>query len=187
MAPFDENKPGNDYDGQLSFGTYIGKEVYQLAVSFGSLIGGWYAGLGIGKVAFNGTAPAAKQAEWAEGLGKSGFVRAAGLKTLPGKAQMISGVVGMFAGSILGGLVLGYGHWKKEKQAQMQVDELTKDISDIEVFRKTDPELKQENQRLWKMLKDKEGEAPQPRVSAENASHEGRAAESAGQAAALSS
>ena len=34
----------------------------------------------------------------------------------------------------------------------MQVDEITKNISDIEVFKKTDPELKAENTRLWNEL-----------------------------------
>ena len=67
------------------------------------------------------------------------------------------GLGGLFVGTLASGIVLGYEHWKKIKQSQLQVDEITKDISDIEVFKKTDPELKAENERLWAELKKHDG------------------------------
>lgn len=84
-----------------------------------------------------------------------------GFKNPISKGQLMWGALpGLFVGTLAAGVVLGYGHWKKIKQAQLQVDEITKDISDIEVFKKTDPELKAENTRLWSELKKRDTAGP---------------------------
>lgn len=141
------------YDEKLSFGSYIGKEIYQTVVAIGSAVAGAYAGIVAAKK-WMPDAEAIAQVKWE----KLPYVtKIPGLKIAPSLKQLqYGGIGGLMAGTTIGGLILGYGHWKKEKQAQMQVDEITRDVSNIELFKKTDPELKAENQRLWKLLKERE-------------------------------
>lgn len=150
----DKDTQSKDYDGKLSVGTYIGKEIYQTVVSFGSLIGGAFAGLFAGKAMFSKAAPVMEAEKWTQSLG--GFTKIPGLGKPLAKMHGYTAGAGAFLGMMTGGLILGYGHWKKTKQAQMQIDEVSKDIAGIEVFKKTDPELKAENEKLWAQVNARE-------------------------------
>lgn len=179
-----------DYEGKLGVGTYIGKEIYQAVVGLGGVLGGSWAGLVAGARWFphamgldeaKHTVKTMKTRHYGDAAKVKNYITASfltknqktwetfhlhkvpGLKIVPSERGVYLSFAGMFLGSLISGLTLGYGHWKKEKQAQLQVDEITKDISDIEVFKKTDPELKKENTRLWAMLQEREqrgGKAP---------------------------
>lgn len=152
MAEYEDSARARDE--KLGFGNYIMKEIYQTVVALGGMVGGAWAGAAAAAKWMKDT-PMASVEQWRE-LPLVGKIP--GLKNPLGQRQlMVGGLGGMFAGTLVSGLILGYGHWKKEKQAQMQVDEITKDISRIELFKKTDPELKAENQRLWKMIEEREG------------------------------
>jgi hypothetical protein len=147
----------NDIEKQTSVGAYLVKQLYQQAVVFGSIIGGAYLGLMASKPFF-------KAAETGERAAQLWQRVPAFIRKMPGLAKPMSanhvmwgGGIGMLLGSLTGGITLGYEHWKKIKQSQLQVDEITRDISDIEVFKKTDPELKAENERLWAELKKHDG------------------------------
>lgn len=182
-----ETTKKKDYESQLTIGHYILKQIYQHVVLFGGMLGGAWAGLVAGARWFPQSMSLDKAQTFAtkkppippaqieqvtqakvlirnQGMWERiGLHKIPGLKIVPTEAGLWTGLTGMFIGSTISALILGYGHWKKEKMAQLQVDEITKDISDIEVFKKTDPELKKENTRLWAMLREKEqrtGEAP---------------------------
>lgn len=170
-----------DYDKELSVGTYAGKKIYEVVVSLGTTAAGMWGGLAaagkfvkphtdeaITKAAVNIVTGAAPGIE--EGMRLPGFLgKLPGLKQAFTNRQLAWGAGGGFmAGSILGGLFLGYEHWQKVKREQLQVDEITKDISDIEVFKKTDPELAAENKRLWAELNKREA---QPAVSSHVEKH----------------
>ncbi len=142
-------------DEKTGFGNYLVKQAYQIIVSTGGVIGGAYAGVvGAKRLLKDAVISAEHAVEWAK---LPVISKLPGLKTAPSMKQLqFGGIIGAVIGSMASGLVLGYGHWKKVKQAQMQVDEITKNISDIEVFKATDPELKAENQRLWAELQKRE-------------------------------
>ncbi len=142
-----------DYDAKLGFGSYMVKKLYEMAVIVGSQVAGVWGGLALGNKWFPDN-PMMAEKGWKDLIGR--LSTWPGLKQAPSLQAMWVAIGGAAFGGLIGGLTLGYGHWKKEKQAQLQVDEITKDISDIELFKKTDPELKRENQRLWAMLKEKE-------------------------------
>jgi hypothetical protein len=170
----ENHKPSESIEEKTSFGAYIGKWLYTAVVELGGLIGGGVAGFAVGKALFPNSEPIlhikpdalegiaqamaneknAKTAnEWA-----AIFDKVPGLRKIPSIKAVWGMGIGAFAGSIVGTLILGYGHWKEGKQAQIQVNEIMKDISDIEIFKKTDPELKAENQRLWAELNKREAQ-----------------------------
>lgn len=62
-----------------------------------------------------------------------------------------TGLVGMIATAI----PLGFRNWKKEESARLGAVELGENISKLEVFKPSDTELVQENQRLRTMLSEK--------------------------------
>lgn len=168
----------NNYESELSVGTYTGKKIYELVVSVGSsALGAWGGLAAAGKYMKPGTVEqvslldntVSEVAESAKEL--PGFIgKLPGLRGAFSSRQLMWGAGGgVFAGGIIGGLVLGYEHWQKVKREQLQVDEITKDVSDIEVFKKTDPELKAENERLWTELNKRE---PKPNHSAHHARRE---------------
>ena len=156
-ADKDANAQGKNHDkygGQLSIGNYVAKELYQTVVGLVAPLGGAVLGLLIGRKTMPGTSNISPR-EW-ESMPE--FIRKIpGLKTPPTKQHGYAALGGLMGGSIVATLLLGYGHWKKEKQAQMQVDEITHDVSNIELFKKTDPELKAENDRLWKLMQARDG------------------------------
>jgi hypothetical protein len=47
---------------------------------------------------------------------------------------------------VVGGVVLGYEHWKKVTRAQLQMDEMSDDIASIEVIQAPVQELMQKNE-----------------------------------------
>ncbi len=55
-------------------------------------------------------------------------------------------------GSIIGSVFVGYQKWRKEESARLAASEIDRDISQLEVFSKRDPELVAENKRLRAML-----------------------------------
>lgn len=151
----DKNENRSVEEG-TSFGTYLLKELYQTAVALVGSIGGAYAGILAAKPLGGEPIP--------EFLGDV-LKKLPGFKTSAPKTTQLAlgGGAGLFLGSLLSAICLGYGHWKKVAQAQLQVDEITRNISDIEVFQKTNPELKAENARLWTELHAREkasGHAP---------------------------
>jgi hypothetical protein len=138
------------HEDELSVGSYIGKQLYQQGVAWGSVIGGAYAGTMAGKAVSKVT-----------DMNKAGYydILPKFMKKIPGfgapvsdKALKVGGGVGMLAGSLIAGITLGYEHWQKVKREQLQVDELTRNLSDLEAFKKSDPELLAENKRLWTEL-----------------------------------
>lgn len=144
---------------QTSVGTYLRKQLYQQTVAWGGLVGGSYLGVLAGKAFSKGVEVTTEHQQWWSELPVLSKLPL--LKTAPSMKVLQWGAgVGALVGSMVSGVILGYEHWKKIKQSQLQVDELTRDISDIEVFKKTDPELKEENARLWAELKKRETEAP---------------------------
>ena len=136
------NEQKKDIDSEIGMGNYLLKQVYQLGVTFGGIFGGAYAGVLATLPFFKNTQP--------NDLVK--LHKIPGLKHASANQMQWGGGIGAFLGMMMSGIVLGYGHWKKIRQSQMQVDEITKNISDIEVFKKADPELKAENERLWNEL-----------------------------------
>lgn len=138
------------HEDELSIGSYIGKQIYQESMSIGSLIAGGYAGLMAGKAASK--VSETNPATFYEILPNA-------VKKIPGFGTPISnnamkygGITGIIGGTIAATTILGYEHWQKVKREQLQVDELTKNLSDLEVFKKSDPELLAENKRLWAEL-----------------------------------
>jgi hypothetical protein len=152
----DTNK--TNIEKETSFLTYIGKEIYQTTVGLVGAVGGTLLGIFATKPFFKDAVVSKDmQAIW-----KS----QPWISKIPGLGKPISdsqlkwgGLGGLFVGVMAAGMTLGYEHWKKIKQAQLQVDEITRDISEIEVFKKTDPELAAENKRLWAELKKRDDHA----------------------------
>lgn len=142
-----------DHEKELSFGTYLGKKFYETAVSLGSMVAGGWAGLA---AAHRFIAP--KAGEVAQPLTFGGKIP--GLRgEFTARQRILGGLGGLFAGAVGSGIALGYEHWVKVKREQLQVDEITREISGIALFRKTDPELKAENDRLWAELNRRDAQA----------------------------
>ena len=144
---------------QVGFGTHSGKQIYQQVLSWGGMLGGGYIGILVGKrFADPAGLPLTTQAKWERIPLLS---KLPSLKEVPSNSAFKwGGGIGLVVGMLTSGIVLGYEHWKKIRQAQLQVDEITRDVSDIEVFKKPDPELKAENERLWSELHAKKEQAP---------------------------
>lgn len=175
----DVTKSETTIEKQTSMGTYLLKQLYQISVSLVGSVGGALAGLGISKALSKGAAPEEHMVRLWKGL-PYWITKIPGLKLAPTSGQLKWGLGGgALIGTIGSSVVLGYEHWKKIKQSQLQVDEITRDISDIEVFKKTDPELAAENERLWAELhkREKEGHAPTPHHKLEEGAHHTQNAE----------
>lgn len=163
-----DNKSTN-VEEQIGISNYLLKQLYQITVSVGSILGGAYAGLVATKPFFKEKAsevvknaeemfstPRVSESERSAARWKEipYLSKIPGIRNIRSFKQLQWGAGGgAFVGMLASFVVLGYEHWKKIKQSQLQVDEITKDVSDIEVFKKTDPELKAENDRLWAELK----------------------------------
>ena len=148
-----QKNKSDDIEKQTSMSTYLVKQIYQDTVAIVGSFGGAYAGLLAAKKFMKSPLPDERVAQMWEKI-PSTIRKIPGFRSPISQSQAMWGALpGMFIGTLASGVILGYGHWKKIKQAQLQVDEITKDISDIEAFKKADPELKAENTRLWAELK----------------------------------
>ena len=176
-----EKNTAPNYDKELSVGTYTGKKIYETVVGIGSTALGVWGGLvAAAKLIKPGTVEKVSHVLVNPRAVKESVIKLPGfMGKLPGlkngftqRQLQWGGFGGALIGSIAGGLVLGYEHWQKVKREQMQVNEITKDISDIEVFKKTDPELKAENERLWAQVNErKSGSHMEHHAKREHASH----------------
>lgn len=91
-----------------------------------------------------------------------GLPASEGLKT----AKAAGAAAGALTGAIAGGTVVGYHKWKKEESTRLAAAEINEDVSKLELFRPSDPELVAENKRLRAMLaKEDKGSAEVPETT----------------------
>jgi hypothetical protein len=148
------NDQKKNIEAETGLGNYLLKQVYQQVVAWGGILGGAYVGILAAKPFIKVIDP----------VNLPIVSKIPGLKNASFDQLKWGGGIGAFIGMMTSGIILGYGHWKKIKQSQLQVDEITKNISDIEVFKKTDPELKAENERLWQELHARDKEPSHSRI-----------------------
>jgi hypothetical protein len=97
-----------------------------------------------------------------------------------------AGLLGIPA-SMFGSLAVAYDEWRNEESARLAAREIDRDISKLEIFRPSNPELVAENKRLRAMLAETEKKtemaAPanddQPRTTVTEADHQGAAKDAA--------
>lgn len=81
-------------------------------------------------------------------------------------AKYVGAGVGAFFGSMFGGMAVNYNEWRKDESARLAAEEVNKNISQMEIFKPSDPELVSENKRLRAMLAEKEDASPKPNIHA---------------------
>ena len=67
-------------------------------------------------------------------------------------AKYVGAGVGAFLGSMFGGMAVNYNEWRKDESARLAAEEVNKNISQMEIFKPSDPEIVAENKRLRAML-----------------------------------
>jgi hypothetical protein len=127
----------------LSASRYTLKKVRETVIGVGSLVGGVFAGGMIGG--------------WmSKGKNLPTNAMPEGLPFIGGKRynlkQQFGGLIGAFVGTLVGGLYLGYEHWRKVESQRIAVDEINKDIASTVAIQPVDKELVAENKRLREML-----------------------------------
>lgn len=81
-------------------------------------------------------------------------------------AKWVGAGVGGFLGSMFGGMAVNYNEWRKDESARLAAEEVNKNISQMEIFKPSDPELVAENKRLRAMLAEKDPDAPKVSIHA---------------------
>lgn len=130
LSSYDETKHqkhiDEKYSRELSFGSYVWKDVRGTAITLGAAFGGWIIG---------------KHLATLRGVADKIYP----LKMLPN--QNINGSTiykwtGLFIGSQIGGVFSTYDIWRKKESAQIAVQELNDDVANLAAIRaKTDPDL----------------------------------------------
>ncbi len=84
-----------------------------------------------------------------------------------GMAKVIGAGVAGAGGALAGGTVVGYQQWKRDESTRVAAAEINEDVSKLELFRPSDPELVAENKRLRAMLakEDMGGGADMPQTA----------------------
>lgn len=139
----------DEYADRLSAGTYALKKIKEVVITAGGVVGGWFAGRQIDKYKGYGSMLSDTHAEILDAANPGRGARLRGLATPVA-------VLGAAAGSIVSGIALAYGHWRKEESQKLAVDEINRDIANMKIRQRTDPELLKENDRLRAMLEQEE-------------------------------
>lgn len=137
-----ENNENTDikerYKDKLTAGVYAKKQITDILVQFGSLIGGGLIGNFIGK-----------------SFGKKNPASAMESETttwIPKGIHVVGTAVGAILGSMIGNIIQGYNRWKKHEAERLAIAEINEDVANMKIRHRTDPQLLAENDRLREML-----------------------------------
>jgi hypothetical protein len=138
------------YSKELSAGTYAKKQIMDVFISLGSMLGGgalgyFLAGKGSKEIKNPFYGKESKIAENIAGLDNS-------KEKITVDRWFIGILVGTMVGSLVGGLIQGFSRWRKSESERLAVAEINEDVANMKIRHRTDPELLKENQRLREML-----------------------------------
>lgn len=164
-----ENERFDDrYKKELGFGRYFGKQVVEFVVSFGSM--------GLGAFLGSKLMPRDREIDFSQTI-ENRVRRSVKTRSLDLDLEIdsdldldidntprdsrftvsyktLGAIVGGIVGATIGGIILGYGKWKKKESERLAVGEINDDIANIKIRQRTDEELIRENNSLREMYRE---------------------------------
>ncbi|MDX2095129.1 MAG: hypothetical protein SFW64_04235 [Alphaproteobacteria bacterium] len=168
----EELRKRNDaLNDKLSPSTYAWKQVRNIILNVGGMVGGGSLGYSLGKTLSPHQGLSRKTEAFVRILGASpAAISKMGFKH-------VAAGVGAVMGWIVAISIMGYEHWAKGESARLSIDEINRDISQAKL--RMDPEIKRENEVLReviekqdKIIKSQHTEAPTATIALKGASVE---------------
>lgn len=140
-------KRSEELNDKLSPMAYAGKQVRILLVQMAGLLGGGGIGFWLGGIG----AKTMRVPKFVADLMAKGDPEAIEkLAAVEVPKKMVGATIGVFVGTVITTLVLGYEHWVKGEAERLAVDEINRDVAESKL--RMNPELQRENKLLREMV-----------------------------------